>query len=82
MNNNQPQIVLATKDGFNRYADFSGVSTRPQYWYFVLVTNPASIKLMGPIITGKANSGQFQINPGIISLTVRSITGLVPAGSK
>jgi type I restriction enzyme R subunit len=22
MNNNQPQIVLATKDGFNRYADF------------------------------------------------------------
>ena len=42
MENDQPQIVLATKDGFNRYADFSGVSTRPQYWYFLLVTNLAS----------------------------------------
>ena len=43
MNNNQPQIVLATKDGFNRYADFSGVSTRSQYWYFILTTNIAAI---------------------------------------
>ena len=43
MENNQPQIVLATKDGFNRYADFSGVSTRPQYWYFLLVTNLAAV---------------------------------------
>ena len=43
MENDQPQIVLATKDGFNRYADFSGVSTRPQYWYFLLVTNLAAV---------------------------------------
>jgi uncharacterized membrane protein YhaH (DUF805 family) len=43
MENDQPQIVLATKDGFNRYAVFSGVSTRPQYWYFLLVTNLAAV---------------------------------------
>ena len=43
MVNKQIPIIEATKDGFNRYADFSGVSTRSQYWYFVLVTNLASI---------------------------------------
>ena len=26
----------AVKDAFNRYADFSGRSTRPQYWYYIL----------------------------------------------
>ena len=43
MENKQIPIIEATKDGFNRYADFSGVSTRSQYWYFVLVTNLAAI---------------------------------------
>ena len=32
----------AVKDAFSRFADFSGVSTRPQYWYFVLADAIAS----------------------------------------
>jgi uncharacterized membrane protein YhaH (DUF805 family) len=40
---NQPAFWLALKDGLNRYADFSGVSTRSQYWYFILTTNIAAI---------------------------------------
>ncbi len=39
----EPELSQTTKDGFNRYADFSGVSTRSQYWYFVLVTNLAAV---------------------------------------
>jgi len=40
---NQPAFWLALKDGLNRYADFSGVSTRSQYWYFILSTTLAAI---------------------------------------
>ena len=40
---NQPAFWLALKDGLNRYADFSGVSTRSQYWYFILTTNIAVV---------------------------------------
>ena len=36
-------MIDALKDGFNRFTDFSGVSTRPQYWYFLLVTNLAAV---------------------------------------
>lgn len=36
-------FIDATKDGFTRYADFSGVSTRAQYWYFTLATFILSI---------------------------------------
>ncbi len=43
MENNQLPIIAATKDGFNRFADFSGVSTRSQYWYFVLSTTLAAV---------------------------------------
>ena len=43
MENNQLPIIAATKDGFNRFADFSGVSTRAQYWYFVLSTTIATV---------------------------------------
>jgi uncharacterized membrane protein YhaH (DUF805 family) len=39
----QIPIIEATKDGFARYADFTGLSTRSQYWYFLLVTNLAAI---------------------------------------
>jgi len=46
-NNQSPSkqfpIVEATRDGFIRFADFSGVSTRAQYWYFVLSTTIASL---------------------------------------
>ena len=31
-------MIDALKDGFNRFADFSGVSSRSQYWYFILGT--------------------------------------------
>ena len=43
MEGSQLPIIAATKDGFIRYADFSGVSTRSQYWYFILTTNIAAI---------------------------------------
>jgi uncharacterized membrane protein YhaH (DUF805 family) len=43
MENNQIPIITATKDGFIRYADFSGVSSRSQYWYFILSTTLAAI---------------------------------------
>jgi uncharacterized membrane protein YhaH (DUF805 family) len=43
MENNQLPIITATKDGFIRYADFTGVSTRSQYWYFILATGLAAI---------------------------------------
>jgi uncharacterized membrane protein YhaH (DUF805 family) len=43
MENNQIPIITATKDGFIRYADFSGGSSRSQYWYFILSTTLAAI---------------------------------------
>ena len=43
-------MIDAVKDGFNRYADFSGLSTRAQYWYFILATNIASF--VGSLIAG------------------------------
>ena len=36
-------MIDALKDGFNRFADFSGVSSRSQYWYFILGTSIASV---------------------------------------
>ena len=36
-------MIDALKDGFNRFADFSGVSSRAQYWYFILGTTIASV---------------------------------------
>ena len=36
-------MIDALKDGFNRFADFSGVSTRSQYWYFILGTTIATV---------------------------------------
>ena len=36
-------MIDALKDGFNRFADFSGVSSRSQYWYFILGTTIATV---------------------------------------
>jgi len=43
MENKVMLMIDAIKDGFNRFADFSGVSTRSQYWYFILGTSIASV---------------------------------------
>jgi uncharacterized membrane protein YhaH (DUF805 family) len=43
MENKVLLMIDALKDGFNRFADFSGVSTRSQYWYFILGTTIASV---------------------------------------
>ena len=43
MENNQIAIVGAVKDGLARYAEFSGVSSRSQYWYFILASSLATI---------------------------------------
>jgi uncharacterized membrane protein YhaH (DUF805 family) len=50
MENKNINMIDAVKDGFNRYADFSGISTRAQYWYFILATNLASFA--GSLIVG------------------------------
>jgi uncharacterized membrane protein YhaH (DUF805 family) len=50
MENKNINMIDAVKDGFNRYADFSGISTRAQYWYFILATNIASF--VGSLIVG------------------------------
>ena len=36
-------MIDVLKDGFIRFADFSGVSSRSQYWYFILGTTIASV---------------------------------------
>jgi uncharacterized membrane protein YhaH (DUF805 family) len=43
MENKVMLMIDAVKDGFNRFADFSGASTRSQYWYFILGTTIASV---------------------------------------
>jgi uncharacterized membrane protein YhaH (DUF805 family) len=50
MENKNINMIDAVKDGFNRYADFSGISSRAQYWYFILATNLASF--VGSFIAG------------------------------
>jgi uncharacterized membrane protein YhaH (DUF805 family) len=50
MENKNINMIDAVKDGFNRYADFSGLSTRAQYWYFILATNLASFA--GSLVVG------------------------------
>jgi uncharacterized membrane protein YhaH (DUF805 family) len=54
MDNQELPIVAATRDGFSRYADFSGVSTRSQYWYFTLALFLATLVLQfaaGDLVT-------------------------------
>ncbi|CAB4340401.1 MAG: DUF805 domain-containing protein [Actinobacteria bacterium] len=41
-NPNSTDFINAVKDAFTRFIDFSGVSTRPQYWYYILATAIAS----------------------------------------
>ena len=45
MSNKNPNLAdftNAVKDAFSRFIDFAGVSTRPQYWYFILTIAIAS----------------------------------------
>jgi len=64
MDNKKVNIIDALKDAFNRFADFSGVSTRPQYWYFVLA--------------GAIASGVVTLTAGDIAQNVLSLITLVP----
>lgn len=43
MENQVMLMIDALKDGFNRFTDFSGVSSRSQYWYFILGTTIATV---------------------------------------
>jgi uncharacterized membrane protein YhaH (DUF805 family) len=41
MSNKKPNLadlINAVKDAFSRFIDFAGVSSRPQYWYYILPT--------------------------------------------
>ena len=45
MSNNNPifaDLTNAVKDAFSRFIDFAGVSTRPQYWYYIFAIAIAS----------------------------------------
>lgn len=42
MATNSNDFAGAVQDAFKRYADFSGVSTRPQFWFFILALAIAS----------------------------------------
>jgi uncharacterized membrane protein YhaH (DUF805 family) len=64
MDNKKVNIIDAVKDAFNRFADFSGVSTRPQYWYFVLA--------------GAIASGVVTLTAGDMAQNVLSLITLVP----
>jgi len=57
-------IIDALKDALNRFADFSGVSTRPQYWYFILADAIAS--------------GVVTLTAGDMAQNVLSLITLVP----
>jgi len=41
-NPNFADLINAVKDAFSRFIDFAGVSTRPQFWYYILATAIAS----------------------------------------
>ena len=46
MNDKNPivaDLTNAVKDAFSRFIDFGGVSTRPQYWYYILPTTVAYV---------------------------------------
>ncbi len=42
-NTNLADLINAVKDAFSRFIDFAGVSTRPQFWYYILTTAIASV---------------------------------------
>lgn len=59
-------FFLANRDAMNRYADFSGTTTRAQYWLFFLGANGATLiatAISGPVV-GNVLSIFFLI-PGI-----------------
>ena len=37
-NPNSADLINAVKDAFSRFIDVTGVSTRPQFWYYILTT--------------------------------------------
>ena len=41
-NPNFADLINAVKDAFLRFIDFTGVSTRSQFWYYILTTAIAS----------------------------------------
>ena len=43
MEKKQLPIIAAISDGFKRYTDFSGASSRSEYCYFILGTTVASL---------------------------------------
>jgi uncharacterized membrane protein YhaH (DUF805 family) len=55
MDKKQPAIIESISDGFKRYAEFSGVSSRSQYWYFILGTTVASF-IIEAVLGGSAGT--------------------------
>lgn len=61
-------FINATKDGYSRYAEFSGLSTRSQYWYFTLANLILSI--IASITFGDFGSNIISIITFIPSIAV------------
>ena len=68
MDKKQPAIIESISDGFKRYAEFSGVSSRSQYWYFILGTSVASM-IIGWIL-GDFGSNLFTLATIIPTIAV------------
>jgi uncharacterized membrane protein YhaH (DUF805 family) len=39
---NPADLISSVKDAFSRFIDFAGISTRPQYWYYIFAIAIAS----------------------------------------
>jgi uncharacterized membrane protein YhaH (DUF805 family) len=61
-------MLNAIQDGFNRYADFSGRSSRSQYWYFLLGTT--LFTFVATITLGEMAGNLFTLATVIPSLAV------------
>ena len=73
-------IVGAVKDGIGRYADFSGVSSRSQYWYFVLASYLAIIAATQIVGDGAGNFMYFATLIPTISAAVRRMHNVGKSG--
>lgn len=68
MDKGQLPVIAAISDGFKRYTDFSGVSSRSQYWYFILGTSLASILIQA--LVGDFGANLFTIATIIPTIAV------------
>lgn len=74
-------VIHCYLDAFRRYADFSGRSTRPQYWWFALVNTAIFVIVEGALLGRMENVGALRnnINSGSGAMSVVASVLLVYA---